>query len=109
MPGSSTVVQGQLPPAAPLTPAPGTCCKQAKGLCPAGSVDWSHEGFTALDFAPDEAHRYSYAVDVKGDTVTVRAEGDLDCDGTPSSFKRVGTLVDGAISFGEIEESAPLE
>ncbi len=91
-PGGLMATPGKPPPSAPLTPALGTCCMQPKGLCPAGSVDWSHEGFKALSFAPTDAHRYSYAVDVDGDKITVRAQGDLDCDGNGSSFTRVGTI-----------------
>jgi len=43
-----------------------------------------------LNFALDEAHHFSYAVDSDGAVLTATATGDLDCDGTPVVYTLVG-------------------
>lgn len=109
-PGSLTAVTGALPPSAPVTPPAGTCCKQPDGKCPTSLGDWSHEGWKALNFEPASPHRYSYEVVVEGKTVTVRAIGDLDCDGTYSTFERVGKVSGDEITFAaELTKIDPLE
>ncbi len=108
--GSPTAVTGTLPPSAPLTPPAGTCCKQPDGLCPRDLGDWKQEGWNALNFQPSAPHRYSFEVAVDKDTVTLRAVGDLDCDGTYSTFERVGQLNDGEVRFAaKVTETDPLE
>ena len=47
---------------------------------------------------------------VEGQTVTVRAVGDFDCDGELSTYQSVGVVKDGALQFSrELTETAPLE
>lgn len=87
----------KLPPAAPVTPPKGSCCKQDKGQCPPDPKLWEGEGWTALNFQPMEPIRYSYAFEVDGDKFTVHAYGDLDCDGTFSDYALSGHVEDGAV------------
>lgn len=109
-PATSTVVAGRLPASVPMTPPVGTCCKQPNGTCAPDQGDWDHETWKAIDFRPRDPHRYSYAVEVDGQTVTVRAAGDLDCDGEASSYSTQGRIVDGVLEFPAVlEEQAPLE
>lgn len=109
-PGSMTVSTGTLPPSIPMTPPAGTCCKQPGGTCAPDLGEWSHEGWKELGFAPSTAHRYSYEVAVEGQTVTVRAVGDLDCDGTFSTYESVGKVEGGALEFApKLRETDPLE
>ena len=46
----------------------------------------------------------------EGETVTVKAVADLDCDGKLSSYQSTGKVVDGELSFpAELEINDPLE
>lgn len=109
-PQTLAVSTGTLPPTIPLTPPAGTCCKQPKGQCSPDLGRWDHEGWKALGFEPRGPHRYSYEVVVEGQTVTVRAVGDLDCDGELSTYEAVGTVKDGTLEISsELKETAPLE
>ncbi|MCX4244070.1 hypothetical protein [Paraliomyxa miuraensis] len=108
-PATMTATTGRLL-AAPMTPPAGSCCKQPGGTCRPDMGDWSHEGWKAAMFQLSEPHRYSYEIAVDGQTVTVRAVGDLDCDGELATYEAVGTIKDGALEFSpEVHETAPLE
>ena len=59
----------------------------------------------ALNFAPDDPFYYAYQVDAAGSGstahFTVRAIGDLDCDGVLSTYERLGTINErGEITMG---------
>lgn len=107
----AAVVSGDKPVAIPVSPAPGSCCKQPKGQCPADDGAWDDEAWKALNFTPRGPHRYSYQVDVKGDQVTVTATADLDCDGTLSTFALEGKVSEEDIDFNTDEpvETNPLD
>jgi hypothetical protein len=81
---------GRLPPALPLTPS--------QVPCGASPQPWPQDaalGWSALGFAPDQPLRYSYEYvpDPDGKSFTVRARGDLNCDGKTSLFEsRPGQL-----------------
>ena len=99
-----------LPPAAPVTPPKGSCCKQDKGQCPPDPKLWEGEGWTAVNFQPMEALRYSYELEVEGDKFTVHAYGDLDCDGTFSDYALSGHVEDGSVVLDpEPKITDPLE
>ena len=109
-PAGLGVVTGQLPPAAPMTPAAGTCCKQPDGTCPPDMGNWDHEGWKAVMFRPRDPHRYSYELVVEADAVIVRAVGDLDCDGELSTYEAKAKVVDGELQVApDLEETSPLE
>lgn len=84
-PGS---LQGGAPHLASGGPTPplGTCCQQG-GTCQPNPAWWNAEPWKSLHFAVDEPHRYSYEYRAETDGgFTVLAYGDLDCDGTYSTF-----------------------
>jgi hypothetical protein len=75
----------------PVTPARNACCEQG-GKCGVEPVPWQHETWRTLQFAMDESHYFSYEYLALPDgTVTLRAIGDLDCDGTFATYERVVT------------------
>lgn len=67
------------------------------------SADFTGNGWDAIKFIPDGPVLYSYSVDESGVNesamFTARAEGDVDGDGTRSSFERVCKIT----SSGDIE------
>jgi hypothetical protein len=79
---------GKVPPtAAPPTPRP-SCCEQG-GTCSEDATTWSAPGWRELGFSIDGSYRYTYeyAPDPSGTEAIVRATGDLDCNGTLSSYE----------------------
>lgn len=93
-PTSIEVLPRQLPaPDVGPTPPLGTCCAQG-GKCAPDVETWSAPSWRALLFSIEDPHYYSYAYSraADGKSFTVRAFGDLDCDGTYSTFELVGTV-----------------
>lgn len=81
---------GQLPAALPLTPSRVPCGESPQPWPADAPAGWS-----ALGFAPAEPVRFSYeyAPGPDGKSFTVRARGDLNCDGRTSLFEgRPGEL-----------------
>ncbi len=98
----------QFPTSAPfLTPSdPTACCEK----CAPDAALWTDETWVVLQFSVDDPHYYSYQYVVSGSTstaigqagttetsftatgFTARAHGDLDCDGTWSTFEMYGTV-----------------
>jgi hypothetical protein len=76
------------------TPPLGTCCEGDKGKCAPTASWWEHPTWQALNFAVEDPHYFSYQFSsqtVDGRiTFTVRALGDLDCDGVYSTYEMVG-------------------
>jgi type II secretory pathway pseudopilin PulG len=69
----------------PLTPTDWTCDPDGYTATP---ERFAHPTFKTLQFEPQGTQRYRYAVRTLPDNkVEVRAEGDLDCDGTASVFR----------------------
>ena len=64
------------------TPPIGRCCEQG-GRCVVDKTLWGDPAWRALRFSIDDPHRYSYQYELAegGREVTLRAIGDLDCDG----------------------------
>jgi type II secretory pathway pseudopilin PulG len=94
-------------PSAGPTPPLGTCCQQG-GTCQPSAAWWDAEPWKALRFSMDDPHRYSYEYRVEpakpgagggSHSFTVLAYGDLDCDGTYSTFSMRG-LVDASDPYG---------
>lgn len=88
---------GHLPPGAALTPRP-SCCEQG-GTCSPDPTTWAAPGWTALGFSIDDEYRYSYeyAPDPSGTSATLRAVGDLDCDGKSSLYEVKLTITAGQV------------
>ncbi len=79
---------GKVPmtPAGP-TPVP-SCCEQG-GTCKADPAVWKTPGWRELQFSVDGDYRYTYQYipDANGQGATVRAVGDLDCDGSAAIYE----------------------
>lgn len=89
----------RFPPSVPMTPTKIPGCN--KKLTPA--ITWSSRGWDPLYFALTEPHYYSYSFQSSGtgaaSVYTARAHGDLDCDGTLSTFEIRGSVdSDGSVS-----------
>jgi len=92
--GLQAAAAAQFPePSAGPTPPLGTCC-QSGGKCAPDATLWVDAPWVALMFSVDDPHYYSYQYEVvdKQRQFTVRAFGDLDCDGEYSTFEMVGTV-----------------
>ena len=85
------------------TPVEGTCCSTGSGSpadtdgddrCDADPMIWTTPTWSALSFQITDQHYFLYAFDSQGELdaamFTATANGDLDCDGTFSTFQRVG-------------------
>jgi len=91
------IADGKLPPGAGPTPRP-SCCDQG-GTCSPDPATWSAPGWVALGFAIDNDYRYAYeyAPDPSGTSATLRAVGDLDCNGTSSLYEVRLTITAGQV------------
>ncbi len=92
----------RFPVSASLTPAD-PCRKSRKAeLIPAGA--WKAKGWQELRFQVDGPSYYSYEFVSQGEgtgaTFTARVHGDLDCDGTRSTFERIGRVGPGGSVMG---------
>ena len=104
------LVGNQLPVSAPATPPAGSCCKQDEGKCPHDPELWKGEPWQSIGFEPTVPLRYSYALEVEGDSFTVRAIGDLDCDGKLSDYALSGRVENGSVVLdSEPKIADPLE
>lgn len=94
--GTGTVLPPQFPESVSTTPAAGSCCDHPTGKCPPDPAIWSAPGWQALKFSMDDPHYYSYTFESSGTgasaVFTARATGDLDCDGTYSTFEMYGSV-----------------
>jgi hypothetical protein len=98
---------GRVPPtAAGPTPEPG-CCEQAgrpggrqDGMCSPDPAVWAPPGWRELGFSIDGAYRYTYQYtpDPSGLSATLRAVGDVDCEGKPSRVELELTVAGGKVS-----------
>lgn len=87
----------RFPASVAATPSRPYCADGSDGdrFVPSG-VDWDDPTWKALAFEIRDPHYYRYDFDSRGQgpnaAFTARANGDLDCDGQPSTFERVGTV-----------------
>lgn len=80
------------------------CCSSANGTgndndgddrCDVNSLAWNQPTWEALDFQMSDQHYFVYSFISNGSTMgsaefTAQANADLDCDGTQSTFQRIG-------------------
>jgi hypothetical protein len=117
----TAVVAKQFPATHALTPSAGCCAtgattdpeKCAPSVAP-GLTEWSDVTWKALDFKMTDPHYYAYAYTSTGAAAagnyTAGAQGDLDCDGTKSSFTLYAEVLDGEVnSAGDVIKNSPLE
>jgi type IV pilus assembly protein PilA len=92
------VLTPQFPGAEVPTPV-GSCClaPNVGGKCSPVAGTWGSPTWTVLQFSLDDPHYFRYEYDSTGavsagatSRFTVRALGDLDCDGTTSTFEMFG-------------------
>jgi prepilin-type N-terminal cleavage/methylation domain-containing protein len=91
----------QFPISQGITPLELTCCNALGGpdadkdeRCDADPDVWTQPSWSALSFQMNDQHYYVYAFASEGTLgaakFTASAYGDLDCDGTQSTFQRLG-------------------
>jgi len=76
-----------------ISPVVGTCCASGDKCMPDASL-WTDETWVALQFSVDDPHYYSYQYTTAASTSNFygRAFGDLDCNGTYSTFSMYGEI-----------------
>jgi len=94
--GSTTPLPPQFPDTVALTPAV-SCCAYPGKKCAPSPAQWTLATWDSLKFAVDDPHYYQYEYESTGTAgagpgsrFTARALGDLDCDGTLSTFEMAG-------------------
>lgn len=109
-----TVLLGKAPTtAAPPTPPLGTCCASEGKKCAPDPALWTVEPWTILNFELSTPHYFSYeyipAAD--GRSFTIKAHGDLDCDGEYMVLSVAGRWDEalGQAVIDPIQEPATLE
>jgi prepilin-type N-terminal cleavage/methylation domain-containing protein len=94
------------PPTIAATPGVDACCAQVGGKCLPGPTTFGADTWERLQFSVSDPHNYWYSFDSVGAgrnaQFTARAQGNLDCDATYSTFERVGfvDLVGGVTGGG---------
>lgn len=94
---SGAILSKQFPdPLTTPTPALGTCCGETGQKCSPQASYWTNATWQALSFSVDDPHYYSYSFPSAGTgtsaTFDATANGDLNCDGTYSTFMRHGSV-----------------
>jgi hypothetical protein len=96
-------------PAGP-TPTPGSCCGGKGGRCRPAPASWRTTAWLAIRFEVHQPHAYSFEYRPDASGFTALAYGDLDCDGTLSTFSIRGDRgANGMISLGPLQTTEPLE
>jgi type IV pilus assembly protein PilA len=114
MPSGAGLGGATLPADVGPTPPVGACCQGEEERCAPTPAWWDHPTWVALEFSVDDPHYYSYQFSTQtvdgAITFTVRAIGDLDCDGVYSTFTAVGRPdSDGSLGMPEIQIDNELE
>ena len=78
---------------APLTPSV-PCCAQTGQQCAPAPDEWTHGAWQDMGFSFDDASQFQYSYDSDGKTFTIKAVGDLQCDGHPTEIVGHGSLDD---------------
>jgi prepilin-type N-terminal cleavage/methylation domain-containing protein len=86
----------QFPGPAALAESNQQCGCQTGGRCPGGSTVWSTSVWQALNFSLPDPHVYMPGFEATGEgkdaVFRAFATGDVDCDGTLSTFERGGGI-----------------
>lgn len=107
-----------LPPSFPPSVGPTPSRSVLSVACASGSAmtlnpqQWTNASWRALGFTPPTIHRYIYEFAAHPGSksgFTVTAIGDLDCDGTYSTFRQVGSVEGQRVTVGPIQETMPQE
>lgn len=89
---------GRVPPTA-AGPTPGAACCDRGGTCAADAAAWSAPGWRELGFSIDGEHRfaYQYQPEPSGRAATLRATGDVLCDGAIRTVELKLTVAGGQL------------
>ena len=101
---AGTKIHCQFPANQDVTPVAGTCCSSGVGggvdvdqddRCDVNNTEWNTKTWEALSFQMSDQHYFVYRFNTNGNTMasaqfTAQANADLDCDGTMSTFQRIG-------------------
>lgn len=89
--------KGELPPSSNLLPAGDACASPTKTIAPAPEAEWfADAGWAALRFRVAAESRFQYRWMRRSETSGLaEAIGDLDCDGTASTYRLDVTVIDG--------------
>jgi hypothetical protein len=92
------VATGKFPQVA-ASPTPSRSCCDQGGSCGVDPTIWTASPWRELSFSIDDPHRYTYQYtpDPAGTSATLRAIGDLDCDGKPAVYEVKLTGVGGYV------------
>ncbi len=82
----------QFPVSAATTPARTACVGGSSTKTIPAPGMWDAPTWRALNFSVDDPFYYRYEFVSDGKSFTARATGDLNCDGTLSTFERIGTI-----------------
>lgn len=93
---------GALPQQSSGPTPPMSCCNNPGFKCPPDPTLWMAPPWRDLDFSVDEPTYYQYGYDVAGDSFTITATGDLDCDGEPGTYSMSGRAVAGDLQLDPI-------
>jgi type IV pilus assembly protein PilA len=97
--GSTVPIAKQFPGTAPNVGSnrPNQCCGQPGDKCVPAPADFAGDAWSALKFSIDDPHYYWYTYTGgagvgTGSTFSAAANGNLNCDGTYSTFELVGSV-----------------
>jgi hypothetical protein len=81
-------------------PTPELACCEQGGTCRPDPLLWAAAGWRDLGFSIDGEHRfaYQYTPDPSGLSATLRAVGDVACEGAPSTVELKLTIVGNKLS-----------
>ena len=100
------VLMPKMFPVTPVVAQEATCCGGAGDKCPGSPTNFNDPSWVALNFnIPDPHHfrpKYASAGTGKASTFVAEANGDLDCDGTFSTFRRNGAV---SATSGDVQAS----
>jgi hypothetical protein len=93
---AGTILPKQFPVTTPLTPAAPACIGYVPVPHHFTDADWSHPTWVALGFRPEAPSYFQFEFISdgigRGSHFTVRAVGDLDCDGMTTTFELPGVV-----------------
>lgn len=93
----------QFPGAGGSAPQEPTCCGSPKDKCPGSPPEYADAIWVALSFNIPDPHLYRPSYSATATTFTGEVHGDLDCDGSLSTFRRTGKV---NASTGDVEAAA---
>jgi type IV pilus assembly protein PilA len=103
---SGAILARQFPTSVAITPA-AKCCTNTGGKCKPAPATFQDAGgsWSALNFSVDDPFYFQYEYDSSGTDASSKFEayayGDLDCDGTFSTYMRNGSIMsDNSVTGG---------